>query len=329
MDYKISVIVPVYKAENYIERCVRSLFEQTMTEGVEYIFVNDCTPDRTMQVLEEVASGYPERLKHIRYVHHSMNRGISAARNSGIEMAQGEYIYTADNDDWAEKNMLEEMYKVAKENEADIVRCNFFRTFSTHEEEMNMGNETNPMECVKLMLSEKLHSAFWDKLVKRSLFTENQIVFFDGYWEDLRASVEVFYYAKRIAYIPKAYYHFVQYNPNSYTKQNYENKLAEMIRNTNGMIKFLQDKGVHLEKHFNQLKLGAKRGLLFTFDKKSFQRWRQIYPESNKYMWSYHVLPFHLRIVGGCISILPWPLIDLWILMKKMRRGKIEEYFGN
>ena len=324
MNYKISVIVPVYKAENYIERCVRSLFEQTIKEGIEFIFVNDCSPDRTMQVLEEIVTEYSERIKHVQYIHHSLNSGISAARNSGIAKAKGEYIYFADNDDWAEKNMLEDMYRLAKENSADIVRCDFFWTYSTHEEIMKQESETDPMECIKLLLSEKMHSAPWNKLIKRSLFEDNKIIFFNGFWEDLRASVQLFYFAQKILYIPKAYYHFVQYNPNSYSKQDYEKKLAEMIRNTNGMIEFLKDKGVRLEKYFNYLKLGAKRGLLFTYDKRSFQRWRQIYPESNKYIWSYPVLPLHLRIVGGCISILPWPLIDIWVLIKKVRRGKIQ-----
>jgi len=322
MEYNISVIVPVYNVENYIERFGRCLFEQTMKEGMEYVFVNDCTPDRTMQVLEKVASEYPDRLEHIRYVNHSVNSGAPAARNTGLAEARGEYLFFADPDDWMEREMFEDMYRLAKEQDADIVRCDYFCNYSSHEEIIKQGNETDPIECVKLLLSEKLHGALWNNLVKHSLFTDNEIISYNGYWDDLRTTVELFYYAKRIAYIPKPYYHYVLYNPNALSFQNYDRKLAEMIRNTNGMIQFLQDKGVHLEKQFNHLKLGAKRGLLFTSDKKLFKRWRQIYPESNKYMWTYHVLPFHLRIVGGCISVLPWPLIDLWVLVKKIARKR-------
>ena len=89
MEYEISVIVPVYNAENYIERCAGSLLEQTMKEGIEYIFVNDCTPDRSMQVLEAVVAGYPDRMNHVRYVHHSLNRGAPGSRNSGLAVAKG------------------------------------------------------------------------------------------------------------------------------------------------------------------------------------------------------------------------------------------------
>jgi len=114
MEYKISVIVPVYNVENYIERCVRSLFEQTLQEGVEYIFVDDCSPDRSMQVIEAIASEYPERLKHIRIVHQSLNSGSSAARNSGLAIAQGEYIYFADSDDWGRKKCLQLCIRLLK-----------------------------------------------------------------------------------------------------------------------------------------------------------------------------------------------------------------------
>jgi len=322
MEYKISVIVPVYNVENYIERCARSLFEQTIEEGIEYIFVNDCTPDRSMQMLEEVASGYPEKLKHVRYIHHSLNSGASAARNSGLAAAQGEYIFYADGDDWAEKDMLNDMYNAAKENNADIVQCDFFCTDLAHEEYRKQRNEIDSIACIKLLLSEKLHGALWNKLVRRTLYIDNKIIIFDGYWEDLRASVQLFYYAKKIIYMPKAYYHYVQCNPNALTVQNYEKKLEEMIINTNGIIEFLKEKNIQWHKYISYLKLGAKRGLLITCDKKLFQRWLQIYPESNKYIWFYPSLPLHLRIVGGCTSIKLWPLIDFWIWMKKLYRRK-------
>ena len=317
MEYKISVITPVYNVENYIERCARSLFEQTMKDDVEYIFVNDCTPDRSMQIIEEVASGYPDRLSHIRYLHHSSNSGASAARNSGLAVAQGEYIYYADSDDWAEKEMLADMYTAAKENDADIVRSDFFCNYSTHEEMVKQANETNPMECLKLLLSEKIHGGFWTKLVRRTLYTDNKIVIFDGYWEDLRISVQLFYYAKKTAYIPKAYYHYIQSNPNALGMLDLKKKLDGIIKNTNGIIAFLQDKNLQLDKQIHYLKLAAKQTLLFTCDKSSFKEWLQIYPESNNYIWFYPSLPFHLRIVGGCTSLRLWPLIDLWIWIKK------------
>jgi len=330
MEYKISVIVPVYNVENYIERCVRSLFEQTLQEGVEYIFVDDCSPDRSMQVIEAIASEYPERLKHIRIIHQSLNSGSSAARNSGLAIAQGEYIYFADSDDWAEKEMLAVMYQAAKENDADIVRCDYFTSYSTYEIHEKQKDETDPIKCVKLLLSEQLHGAFWNKLVRKTLYTDHEIVFCDGYWEDMLAFVQLFYYAKKIVYIPQAFYHYVQYNPYSQGSENLEKKLAEIVNNTNRIIEFLQDKNLHVEKQIHFIKVAAKQTLLYTCDKSAFRKWLQIYPESNRYIWFYPSLPFHLRMVGGFTSIRLWPLIDCWIWVKKMYRKrwqKIENSF--
>ena len=319
----ISVIMPVYKAEAFIERCAKSLFEQTF-RNIEYIFINDCTPDQSMHVLEKTASGYPDRLEQIRYVHHSSNRGVSAARNAGLAIATGEYLFFADADDWMERDMLADMYQAAKEKDADIVRCDFKCTYPAREETVEQGNEDDPIACLKLLLCEKLHGALWTKLVRRSLYVDHKIIFHDGNWGDLRVSVQLFYYARKITCIPKAYYHYVQYNPNSLSTKQLNKKLHEMLRQTDGIIEFLKDKNVQLDKYIHYLKLAAKQTLLFTCDKDSFRRWLQIYPESNRYIWFYPSLPFHLRVVGGCTAMRLWPLIDLWIQVKKWRRRKTE-----
>ena len=321
MEYKISVIIPVYNVENYIERCVRSFFEQTMKDCVEFIFVNDCTPDRSMQIIEVVASTYPDRQGHIRYVHHSINSRVSMARNSGLAIAKGEYIFIADSDDWVEGEMLADMYKAAKESDADIVRSDYFCSYSTYEKTVKQADEVDPVACIKLLLSEKLHGALWNKLIRRTLYTDNKVVFFNGFWEDLRASIQLFYYAKKIVYIPKAYYHYVQYNPNS-SSIHYEKLLSGLLVNAEGIIEFLKDKHIQIDRHIHYLKLAAKKNLLFTCDKSSFRKWLQIYPESNSYIWSYPSLPLHLRIVGGCTALKLWPLVDLWIWIKKKHSHK-------
>jgi hypothetical protein len=109
----------------------------------------------------------------------------------------------------------------------------------------------------------------------------------------------------------------VQFNPNSLSAKEMETRLNEMISQTDGIIEFLKSKHVRLDKYILFLKLAAKQSLLFTCDKKSFQRWLRIYPESNKYIWFYPSLPLHLRIVGGCTSLRLWLLVDIWIQAKK------------
>ena len=98
---KVSVVIPVYGVEKYIERCARSLFEQTL-DDIEYIFVNDCTKDRSIDILNEVINDYPARKQQIRIVHHKENKGLPFARQSGWQVATGEYVANCDSDDWVD-----------------------------------------------------------------------------------------------------------------------------------------------------------------------------------------------------------------------------------
>ena len=122
----VSVIVPVYNVEKFIGECVRSLFAQTLEE-VEFIFVNDCTPDESMEVVRKIMEEFPGRANAVKFVDKSQNQGLPAARKSGLEVAEGAYIAHCDSDDWMESNMLERMYLEARAYDADAVVCAWFR----------------------------------------------------------------------------------------------------------------------------------------------------------------------------------------------------------
>ena len=122
----ISVIVPIYNVERFIERCVKSLMEQTL-QDVEYIFVDDAATDNSMKILAATLSIYSDH--NIRILVHQENKGLPAARNTGLAVATGEYVFHCDSDDYMEKDMLEVLYKKAKETDADIVWCDWFLSF--------------------------------------------------------------------------------------------------------------------------------------------------------------------------------------------------------
>ena len=96
---KVSVCIPVYGVEQFIERCACSLFEQTMRDGIEFIFVDDCSPDNSVQRLEEILKRYPERQAQVSIIHHEKNMGLVRARKTALEAACGEYIIHCDSDD--------------------------------------------------------------------------------------------------------------------------------------------------------------------------------------------------------------------------------------
>lgn len=102
----ISVIVPVYNVEKYIERCITSIINQTFTEGVECIVINDCTPDKSMEIVERLVSKYDGSIQ-FKLIYHEKNKGIAAVRNTGLDTATGDYTIYIDSDDYCELDMLE------------------------------------------------------------------------------------------------------------------------------------------------------------------------------------------------------------------------------
>lgn len=237
----VSIIIPVYKAEQYIERCARSLFEQTFIE-LEFVFVNDCSPDNSIQILNKVIDEYPERKDQVTILHHETNKGVAAARNTGLERASGEYFLQIDSDDWVEPSMVEELYITAKVNDSDIVWSDFYVDFPNKSDNSIYRKQNLPgkaTECIIEILSGFLHAGLWNKLMKRNIYLRNNIRFPEGInmCEDIVFSISFLLKAEKITYVPKSFYHYVQ-NPDSITisptRQSFESeiKVAEMLEET-------------------------------------------------------------------------------------------------
>ncbi|WP_321480790.1 glycosyltransferase family 2 protein [uncultured Bacteroides sp.] len=321
MSFQVSIIIPVYNVEKYMKRCVLSLFEQTLN-SIEYIFVNDYSTDASMHILYQLLIKNSSRAACVKIVNHKTNRGSAAARNTGLNHARGKYIGWVDADDWVEPDMFEQLYKAAEANHSDIVWCDFYYSYVKYEKLMRQKDRLDPMVCIKHFLAEKRHAALWNKLVKRSLYVKNNISFLDGLniWEDLRVIVQLFFYARKITYIPEAYYHYAQYNMNSISVSAATPKITEILGNAESLILFLKEKEIPgIDRYLNHLKLAAKQTLLFATDRHSFIQWRRLYAESNRYIWSYSALPLHLRFIGWCTSLGIWPIIDFWIYLKRKR----------
>ena len=121
MSVKVSVITTIYGVEKYIERCVTSLFEQTMTSGIEFIFVDDCSKDGSIGKLNDLIEKYPSRHHQVKLLRHQENKGLPQARLTGLRHAIGEYIWFVDSDDWVVTNACELFYNTATRHDYDIV----------------------------------------------------------------------------------------------------------------------------------------------------------------------------------------------------------------
>ena len=280
---KISVIVPVFKVENYIGRCVRSLMEQTLRD-VEFLFVDDASPDRSMEIVRELTALYD---RDVHYLKHSENRGLPSARNTGLRAARGEFIYHCDSDDWLEPTMLEKMADAALSNNADFVYCDYYLSFSSGERPMHNPDYGSAMEALeKGFLAGQMKYNVWNKLVRRSLYLDNGIFSPELHCkggEDLMM-VKILRISRKCVHVPEALYHYNRANGEAITKTRSKRHFDDIKANADDVLDFLAARPIpHLE-FLELFKLNIKLPFLMEGDKMHIGLWKQWYPEANAYI---------------------------------------------
>lgn len=205
---KVSVIIPVYGVEKYIEQCARSLFEQTF-DDIEYIFVDDCTKDDSINVLERVIEDYPNRKSQVTIIHHDFNKGLPQARKTGVEASHGDYIVHCDSDDWVDTGMYQRLYEKAKKEDADVVFCDYYIFMSENKQSVFSKNivDLSKSAIIKRLLTESALNPVWSILVKKELYTN--IVFpIDNQSEDRTILIQICWYANKMTSIAEPLYYY-------------------------------------------------------------------------------------------------------------------------
>lgn len=219
-DYNplISICVPIYGVEQYIRRCAISLFEQTYS-NIEYIFVNDCTPDNSLVILEGVMKQYPNRKDQVRIINHNHNRGLAAARNTAVNHAHGELIMHVDSDDWIEKDMVEKLVRKQQADNSDIVCCGYQREYGGHFQVNSAPKSQSSREMTLCSLRRKTSINIWSKLIRTSLYIDNNLKCIEGIdmGEDWQITPKLYFHAQIISTINEPLYHYNCVNRDSYT----------------------------------------------------------------------------------------------------------------
>lgn len=213
---KVSICIPVYGVEKYIEKCARTLFEQTLHE-IEYIFVDDCTPDRSIEILQKVLEEYPHRKAQVKIIHHEKNGGLVAARNTALKHVSGEYVIHCDSDDWVELDMYETMYAKAKETDADMVCCDYIMEYpngKTFHQTMRFCDD--PKQFLNLMYSGAIPGYLVNKLYKKEIALHESVDCPDDIimCEDHLRNTFMLPLCKKIVGMEERFYHYRK-NPNS------------------------------------------------------------------------------------------------------------------
>lgn len=242
MNQFVSILVPVYGVEKYIERCARSLFEQTYL-NIEYVFVDDCTPDRSIEVLQRVMEDYPERKPFVRIIHHDRNRGLAAARNTGVENCQTPFLIHVDGDDWVEKTLVEECVKCQIESEADIVTSDYYivkKDKQTTYVDTDMEDAKTMMEDI--LYGRKIGSRIWGRLIRTSLYKDNGVSIKEGanFAEDIAGMIQLLFFAKKHCHLNIPLYYYECSNPTSYTNNFSEKSSRQSLMNNDSIRMFFE-----------------------------------------------------------------------------------------
>jgi len=331
MDTKIllSFIVPFYNVEEYIEECIRSLYNQDIPfSDYEVIAVNDCTMDRSRDIVIDLQKEFST----LRLIDHDVNKKIGGARNTGLTYATGEYVWFIDSDDFIKPNVLSSLIKTAIDNKLQILHFDYvYVTPNGIIEEVYKTNYATELVTGEQFIHDsgdlwwKKCTEVWRKLHNREFLISNMFFFEENvFYEDFIYSLKMLYKTDRIIHVPESPYCY-RINPDSFTNsKDTGNKLSESLKLSIRCIdfsNFLQSVDIifqHTLISFAKLQLDkVKKGLIFLPGKE-----RNIYFEKTKHEKINEIKPLlrkfdYLLITNSFLSKVLFLIYKPYFLIKK------------
>lgn len=302
---QISIIVPVYKVENYLHKCLDSILAQTFTDW-ECILIDDGSPDNSGKICDE----YAEKDSRFRVIHQE-NAGVSAARNAGLNVAQGEWITFVDSDDWVERNWLEELYKIAVHNDVDVVECGYWRETLDGIRSRHLPVDGQAGAC-------------WTKFVSRHLLQDHDICFPVGcsYAEDVFFSFCVLVAAgTRRTKVLLPLYHYLTTRMDSAMHTVSKKMLDTQVAVTTRMEDVARKAGC-LEQwsdYISHRKATSKVDYLIFLPSPNWDTWRRVFPELNRVRINGKIQK--LSLLHGAILFHLYPLARLIVIYLKRKHN--------
>lgn len=246
---KISIIIPVFNVENYIERCLNSLINQTLKE-IEIICINDGSTDNSLNILHK----YQKKDCRITIINHK-NRGIGYVRNEGVKIAKGEFLGFVDPDDWVDLNYFEKLYTTALQHNADIAVSGFIRLNKKKSHTLlKFKQEIETMDInEKILLCDVPDQNYlWNKIYKLKTFKEQNIIFPSlTAYEDIPATIEILYKLQKLVTVPNISYYYWKRNGSLVTQKD---KKQEYKRAENMVKIFCNKHKINLDKNRTEIK---------------------------------------------------------------------------
>lgn len=315
----ISIIVPMFNVEHVVDRCLLSLSQQNI-ENIEVLFVNDCSTDGTAAKIATWIEKQKSDTATYRLISHESNKGVAAARNTGLDNATGKYIYYVDADDYIEPETLRTLYENAETNGWDIAGCEWLLTFKQNERHMVQPDTKNGREMFEKMTQGVMRWNLWLFLVKRELYEREAIRFIPqmNMGEDLMVMLKLTLMADKVGILHKPLYHYIQTNADSLTKS-YEKSIPQITANIEEAERYLREKRrTELLDNINMLKLNVKLPFLISARNEDYRIWLEWFPEANKYIDYNKELPWRTRFIQKAARAKQFWILKLyyWLVIK-------------
>ena len=316
---KVSVVIPIYNVAQYIEQCARSLMEQTLRD-VEYVFVDDCTPDNSMEVLQRVLDDYPDRKTLVKVLHNAVNAGAAQSRRNGLKACTGEYVICVDSDDYVSPDYCEKLYTKAVAEQVDIVWCDFYKQQG---EKWNVIKQTPASDLsveseIKSLLLSHRQGSLCNHLIRRDLY--DAITYFPTHnmAEDMTVLLQMYTAAHRLAYVAEPLYYY-RYNEASLSHADGAERDGRVIRqmkdmeaNANLLERFFRERGL-LQRFHSELvfrKFFNKRWVLPALHtSRDCSLWRQCHADINSVLYTNRFITMHDKLTALLVQFGLYPYV--------------------
>ena len=297
----VSIIIPVYRSKKYIEKCVRSVFDQTYKD-LEIIIVEDCGKDGSIDIIKRVLIECPSVASKVRFIYHDFNQGCAAARRDGMKEATGKYILQVDSDDYIAPTMVEKMVAKAQEDDADMVVCNYYYTYPNRRTLVEIIRPNDNIEFASKVLQGYIHAGAWNKMMRRSILKEHDIYPVAGInmGDDMTILMLALFFMNKISYVDDALYFYNCGAAESLSRTIYP--MINDIKLINLFSKFFDENKINndvIDRSFRLFKLGRlSRNILFN-DLDEVNRHREVYSVDNPSQAFMHKrLPLHYKLAA-------------------------------
>ena len=308
--------MPVYNAGSTLRNSLESIISQTY-KNIELCIVNDCSTDGSLELIQTYVREFDKNNIKIRVLSHNRNQGVAAARNTGLGMAKGKYIYYVDADDTIDRNAIQIMVETAENSDLDIIGCEWRLCFRRNQRYMNQPYFNTPEAALQNIMRGVMRWNLWLFMVKRSLYEDNQIRFVNGVnmGEDLMVMMKLFMCAEKVGIVKKPLYNYYdQLNAKSLTNTYSTHHRNQVTANVEDVASYSMSTkwAALIDENLNFLKLTIKLPLLISDNQEKYDMWAEWWKESNSFAVRNPSMPIHTKFLQYCAYKRWWLCVKLY-----------------